>query len=387
MTRWPWLGPVAVLTVAASCERPADRMSLAPGEDAPVLNVPYPIADAERIEGAGRQALGQARFVFVGRGAADDDPNPGAHALPERLLADGPVLLAHHIEPAGPATRTWQQLRRLAFGRATPEPNRGVEIPAEEVQALGLQPPATSVWLVGPRGTCRASVGAPVVGTYPGAVDTVVVGYRLDACPDQPWAQIGIIADTIPVDFRWVPAQSRVDLTLVRPARWDDPLADLVEPPGWAHASEPRFDQVRLREIPDANPRVIQVHRAWLAESPERTDAPWCTIDVAWSRTDGWTNERWIDPIPWHADTVGPYLLGAFVNGAQVDAVIYDDRLDGLVVIPPGPLDDMDDPEAWHQVFVSTGRYDERTLSEWGVQPARGPQPVGPPCEPPKSVR
>ena len=79
-------------------------------------------------------------------------------------------------------------------------------------------------------------------------------------------------------------------------------------------------------------------------------------------------------------------MLGAFVNGAQVDAMIYDDRLDGLVVVPPGPLDDMDDPQAWRQVFVPTGLYDAETLAGWGVQPARGPGPIGPPCDPPEAA-
>lgn len=372
------LGLVLGLVLVASCDRPG-VLSQVPGSDATALAVPYPIAEPERIEGAGRQALRAASFVFIGRGTPSPDHE---HALPEPLSAEGPVLIAHHVEPEGPATRTWQQLRRLAFGRVTPEPGRAVEVAAAEVEALGLQPPATTVWLVGPRGTCRTTVGAPVVGTYRGAADIVVVGYRLEGCPARSWAPIGIVADTIPVDFRWVPAEPRVDRTQPRPAAWDDPLATLVEPPDWTHASDPRFDQVRLREIPDASPRVIQVHRAWLSDSPDQTDQPWCDIDVAWSRTDGWYNERWIDPIPWPADAVGPFMLGAFVNGTQVDAVIYDDRLDGLVVIPPGPLDDMDDPEAWHHVFVPTGNYDERTLAAWGVQPARGPAPVGPACAP-----
>ena len=88
------------------------------------------------------------------------------------------------------------------------------------------------------------------------------------------------------------------------------------------------------------------------------------------------------DPVPFTAEAVGPFMLGAFVNGPQVDAVIYDDHLDALIIVPPGPLDDMDDTGAWTQVFVTTGPYDDAELDAWGVDPARGPLPVGPSCEP-----
>ena len=233
--------------------------------------------------------------MFIGLGAPPDDRD---HALPEHLTSVGPLLLAHHLEPVGESVRTWQALRRLAFDRVAPTPGQAAPVPAAEVEALGLTPPAAAVWLVGPRGTCRATVGDPQVGSDLGAPDTLVVGYRLDGCEGRQWAQIGIVADAIPVDFRWIPAQDAADMTFARSEAWDDPLAPLVEPPAWEHESDARFESVRLREIPGVSPRVVQVHRAWLSERPEQTERPWCEIDVAWSRADGWTNERWIDPIP-----------------------------------------------------------------------------------------
>jgi hypothetical protein len=380
---WMVAGLVPALALVTACERGgAATPSRVPGDGSGlVLNVPYPVADGERIEGAGRAALARASFVQIALGATPDDRD---HALPERFGWDGegPLLVAHHVEPVGTALGPWQQLRRLGFGRV--EPERGRAVPVEDaaaVEALGFHPPATVVWLVGPRGMCRAEVGGPVVAAYDGAEDTVMLGYQLVGCTGRQWAQIGIVSDAVPVDFHWVPAVAAPEVVLAHGRAWDDPLATLVEPPKWSRADDPRYDLLRLREIPGASPRVLQVNEAWLATLPEDHDGPWCEIDVAWSRTDGWFNGRWIDPVPFTTDAVGPFMLGAFVNGAQVDAVIYDDRLDGLVVIPPGPLDDMDDPAAWQQVFVPTGSHDPATLSAWGVEPARGPLPVGPACE------
>jgi hypothetical protein len=352
-----------------------------PGDGAGVVpGVPYPIAEGERIEGAGRAALARAGFVHVGLGSTPDDRD---HALPERVAWEGesPLLVAHHVEPIGAALDQWQQLRRLAFGREEPVRGQGVPVDGAEVEALGLRPPAEIVWLVGPRGSCRAEVGEPIIAVYDGAEDAVMVGYRLAGCAGRGWAQIGIVADALPVDFRWVPAVASPDVLVTHGRPWDDPLAELVEPPAWSSEDDPRFDLVRLREIPGASPRVLQVHHAWLAARPEQHDGAWCEIDVAWSRTDGWYNGRWIDAVPFSAEAVGPFMLGAFVSGTQVDAVIYDDRLDGLVVVPPGPLDDVDDPTAWRQVFVPTGSHPPASLATWGVEPARGPLPVGPACE------
>jgi hypothetical protein len=378
--------PVAILTLGlvAACERPGAAVpSRVPGDGAGVvLNVPYPMVDGERIEGAGRAALARASFVLVALGATPDDRD---HALPERITwsGDGPLLVAHHVEPDGPTAVLWQALHRTGFRREAHERGRAVPVDVAEIEALGLRPPAAIVWLVGPRGSCRAEVGPPVLAQYPGAADTVMVGYALQGCAGREWAQIGIVAESIPVDFRWVPALASPDVVAPHDHGWEDPLAALIELPAWSYEAAPRFDLVRLREIPGASPRVLQIHHALLADLPHETDGAegaWCDIAVAWTRTDGWYNERWIDAVPFSSDAVGPFLLGAFVNGPQVDAVLYDDRFDGLVVIPPGPLDDMDDPAAWRQVFVPTGAHDAATLAAWGVEPARGPLPVGPTC-------
>jgi len=373
---------VSGLGLAAACDRngAATTPSRVPGDGGGLVpGVPYPVADGERIEGAGRASLARASFVLVALGATPDDRD---HALPERIAWDGgPLLVAHHVEPLGTSLGPWQQLRRLGFGREAPVRGQAVAVDAAEVEALGLHPPATVVWLVGPRGMCRTEVGGPVVAAYDGAEDTVMVGYQLIGCSGRQWAQVGIVSDSLPVDFHWVPATAGPDVVLAHGRAWDDPLAALVDAPAWSHQGDPSFDVVRLREIPGALPRVLQAHHAWLSALPEDHDGPWCEIDVAWARTDGWYNGRWIDRVPFTTDAVGPFMLGAFVNGTQVDAVLYEDRLDGLLVIPPGPLDDVDDPAAWRQVFVPTGSYDPATLAAWGVEPARGSLPVGPACE------
>ncbi len=357
------------------CDRPGTP-SRAPGESAaPVLNVPYPVAEPERVEGAGRRSLADASFVFIS--TAGLDQASGEHALPQRVAFEAPLLVAHHVEPRGPATSTWQKLRRLGFGRVEPRRGQGVQVEAAEVEALGFAPPAAAVWLVGPRGTCQARVGDPVLGAYDGALDTVMIGYRLENCVGGPWAQVGIVASAIPVDFRWVPAEQSQEDTLAHGGAWDDPLEAQVGRPSWSAPPPPQWDLIRVREIPGAEPRVVQVFFAQLEALAGEDDRPWCELASAWSATDGWYNGRWIDRIPWSDDAVGPFMLGAFVNGPQVDAVIYDDRNDALVVVPPGPLGDVDDPSAWTQVFVSTGRYAADELKAWGYQPARGGVPVG----------
>ena len=372
-----WLVPALVLAAACDKNGEAAIPSRVPGDDGFVLNVPYPVAEGERIEGAGRAALAKASFVQIALGTVPDDRD---HALPERFAWDGegPLLVAQHVEPVGSSIRAWQQLRRLGFGREEPVRGRAVAVDAAEVEELGFRPPATVVWLVGPRGMCRAEVGGPVVAAYDGIEDTVMLGYQLAGCTGRQWAQVGIVSDAVPVDFRWVPAAAS-EVVLDHGAAWDDPLATLLEPTPWSYEGDPRYDVVRLREIPGAAPRVLQVHQASLSALPD--EQPWCEIEAGWSRTDGWYNGRWIDAVPFTTDAIDPFMLGAFVNGTQVDAVIYDDRLDGLVVIPPSPLDDMDDPAAWRQVFVPTGGHDAATLAAWGVVPARGALPVGPVCE------
>ena len=375
---------VALVTTAAviassllACELPGAKPSRVPGDGSgAVLNVPYPMADPERVEGVGRQALADAQYVFISLGATPTDRD---HALPERFEYEGPVLVAHHVDPGGPNARAWLPLRRLAFGRSTPPRGVAVAVDAVNVEELGLVAPAESVWLVGPRGTCRAHVGTPVIAAYDGADDTVMVGYQLEGCLGDGWAQIGIVAAAIPIDFRWVPAETTTEHITPHGGPWHDPLANVIEPPAWSSTQDPTLDIIRVREIPGAQPRVVQARYAWLAE-PDDDTRPWCEVETRWSRTDGLFNDRWIDAIPWTADAVGPYMLGAFVNGSQVDAVIYDDRFDGLVVVPPGPLDDMADADAWTQVFVPTGMFDARTLEGWGAQPARGDGPVGAPC-------
>ncbi|MEX1364600.1 MAG: hypothetical protein AB1Z98_15850 [Nannocystaceae bacterium] len=368
----------AVLLPSAACERPggaAQAISRVPGEpDGLALSVPYPVSEPERIEGAGRQSLVRARFVHVSLGG----PPEAEYGLPERITSDGPVLVAEHV---GPESRAWQPLRRLAFGRVEPTPGRAMKVDAAEVEALGIERPATSVWLVGPRGTCRAQVGPPVVGAYED-LDALMVGFLLEDCPGRAWAQVGLIADAIAVDFRWVPAQTRVEQVSARSPDGKGPPDTLLPDPSWPFEEPPRFEVQQMREIPDVAPRVLQAHRAWMSSVPAPDDLRWCTVDATSTRADGWFNGRWIDAIPWTPEVVGPFMLGAFVNGTQVDAVIYDDRHDGLVVVPPGPLDDVDDPEAWTQRFVPTGPHGGEEGRSWGVYPARGLVPVGPACEP-----
>ncbi len=368
---------VALATVAGlACDPPGAAVTRVPGDPTQgVLNVPYPIAEPERVEGVGRRALAQARYVFVSLGGPVTDRD---HGLAERTTSPWPVLVAHHVEPEA---RAWRPLLRLAFGRVEPQRDEVVEVQAADVEALGLTPPAEAVWLVGPRGTCRARVGSPVIADYPDSYDTLMVGYRLDGCPGRSWSQIGIVAEAIPVDFRWVPAVGDAEAIASYGAAWSEPLAAMLEPPAWPYDDDPTTEVIDVREIPGAEPRMVQARYAWLSALPDEHDPQWCEVAATWTRTDGLYNARWIDPVPFGADATDPFLLGAFVNGSQVDAIIYDDRRDGLVVVPPGPLNDIDDAEAWTHVFVPTGAWDAAALEAWGVQPARSPHPTGPACE------
>lgn len=372
------------LGLGSACERPGSAPGSSPpgrvpvGSDAAMLDVPYPIGEPERIEGAGRRALVDARFAFVSRGGIDET---GLHALPERVASEGPLLIAHHVLAD---QRAWVELRRLAFGRVDAPAGQAVEVDEAELVELSLVRPADALWLVGPRGTCRARVTTPVVSAIEG-LDALVVAYRLEDCPGHAWAQIGIIADAIPVDFRWVPARSAEEL-VVPYGELDESIAPVLPAPAWSSPEPPRFELLQMREVPDAEPRVIQAHRSWLSAVPEEGSSTWCQVEAASTRLDGWFNGRWLDAIPWVPDAEGPYMLGAFVNGTQVDAVIYDDRFDGLVVVPPGPLDDVDDAKAWTQTFVPTGPYRESELGAWGIRPERGMRPLGARCEPQASA-
>lgn len=277
-----------LLVLVAACERPGSAIpGRVPGGGLGVVpNVPYPMADGERIEGVGRAALAEASFVLIALGSTPEDRD---HGLPERIVWDGddPLVVAHHIEQDGPAGSTWQQLRRLGFGGDEPEPGRAVRVEGPQVEALGLRPPAAIVWLVGPRGSCRAEVGQPVVAAYEGTGATMMVGYTLRGCSGREWAQIGIVADAIPIDFRWVPATASPEVVVPVGRGWDDPIAELLEAPPWSRETPPSFELARVREIVGASPRVLQIHHALLDQRPDQDDPAWCDVGVAWSRSDG----------------------------------------------------------------------------------------------------
>lgn len=338
----------------------------------PMLNVPYPIAEAERVEGIGRAALRDAKFVYLDLAEA----KPSEQIAPPRGLdANGPVVVSHHVERGHPA---FWALWRLPFegpGHTVPLP-----LSADEIAEFGLSAPAPTIWVVGRRGSCRGTTTAPVAQRDPSGRERVTVGYRLEGCNGSAWAPIGIVASALPIDFRWAPAATVVDESVIPGQGWKHPLAEHIEWPRWAEGSDPALNLVRVREIPEADPRVVQLRIASLDALPSGDERPWCDRTVAWSLVDGWYNERWIDPIVWHREAIAPYLLGAFVNGTQVDAVIYDDALDGLVVIPPGPLDELDDPDAWTQVFVASGQHDDEALASWAQQSIDGGLPPGPAC-------
>ncbi|MEM6992657.1 MAG: hypothetical protein AAF721_19240 [Myxococcota bacterium] len=356
------------------------------------LGIPYPVGEPETVEGWSRAALARASFaVVMGTG--------GDEAFDRRVAGSGPVVVGQHIRETDDDGRPFDALLRRAFRGKRPRAPASVAIEPQRLAELGILPPAPSIFVVGPTSNCRASVGAPTVGYYRADQDILEVDWALDGCDEGvAWAPIGVIANRLPEDTVWVAAELGLDAQFEATTGWQGPLAAALEPPSWEEESEAALEVVRVLQIPGVSPTVLQVYDSLVeiadAEAErERLAAagldPACVDQHATEIAHGfWNGNAWEAFAPGRngdgsapGQEREPHLLGAFVRGEQIDALVYDQRLDALVVIPPAPT--MQGDSDWVRTTLPAAIHTAYSRASWGYLPTSDPSPLGEPCEPP----
>lgn len=164
---------------------------------------------------------------------------------------------------------------------------KSVFVEPTEVASWGIAPPASPVWLVGPKEVCAATVGRPLVGRYSIDADgrrlafkdpfmVLELSWELTGCDMAAgdWASVGISASEIDPELRWVPAPEGV-LERIEPATWTGvltreiaglvteataakPQDSLSEAPEWS---------MRTFEIPGTKIREAYVGAVWRSEA------------------------------------------------------------------------------------------------------------------------
>ncbi|MBL4683440.1 MAG: hypothetical protein JKY37_02530 [Nannocystaceae bacterium] len=366
------------------------------------LGIPYPIGEPETIEGWSRAALSRATFAVVMR---TDDPGPFA----DRGTGPGPVMVGEQVHEA--ETQAFDALLSHAFEGRRPRLGSAVVATARDLAKLGYWPPAPSVFLVGPDSNCRAEVGAPTIGYYRTEADILQIDWALEGCDvDTAWGPVAVVTDRFPEDTVWVPAELGLDARYSDGERWRGPLASAIEPPNWSANVDAEFEIVRVLQIPDTHPTVVQVYDSLVR--PDETDEarqrlaaagldPACADTHATEIAHGFWNGNALDLFaPGQAppgapsggleggefeaptdEQVEPHLLGAFVRGEQIDGLVYDQRLDALVVIPPAPT--MQGNSAWVRTTLPAGIHSDYARASWGYLPTSDASPIGDPCESP----
>lgn len=83
-----------------------------------------------------------------------------------------------------------------------------VDLDADELAKAGVDPPGDHVWLIGPEGPCRATIGQPSLGWYSWGLESIELRWRVDASAcaigdGEGWSQIGLTSAEVPDDLRF----------------------------------------------------------------------------------------------------------------------------------------------------------------------------------------
>ena len=147
------------------------------------------------------------------------DPNPGrplsevfANATWMRIAADtGPGGAPEVVDPPRVSTedghfgRKVLAIKRAAFGDHVVKQGESAPIPADDLDDLELER-ATHVFLVGQGRTCVAVAGVTRVVVLDAFGRELELRHALDGCGPGPHAPVGFIAERVPIQLGWVPA-------------------------------------------------------------------------------------------------------------------------------------------------------------------------------------
>jgi len=370
------LGCTLVLALTA-CDRNGPQMATNAAGGAG-LGIPYPVGEAERIEGWSRAALSRSSFAVV---------HSDAFARP--VAVAGPTMVGLHVRDAPGLDTPFAALLELAFDGRRPLQPATAAVSAAALADLGYRRPTPSLFLIGAAGNCRAKVGAPTVTYYEADDGVLQIDWTLDGCDtEQAWAPVAVVADRLPPDTKWVEATVGLDAQFDADAGWQGPLAAALPAPQWRAEYDAGVEVVRILEIPGVQPTVVQVYDSLVRVATDDAHAaltargldPACADEHATAVSHGrWNGEIFdaFDPGPGRA----PHLLGAFVRDGQIDGLVYDQSLNPLVAIPPAPT--LDGESEWVLNTLTSAVHTRLAQDAWGYLPTSEPSPRGDPCDVP----
>ena len=279
-----------------------------------------------------RQALAGGTAWLV-----DDGVTP----LGTGVRKSGPALVVHFVDDARPIL--YNRLHRLAYHGRTAKFGRAFPVDGEDLEELGLEPPAASIWMFGPLGPCSATVGEPSLGRPSADVRVFEVSYALEGCGlEGRWAPFASTAVAMPKGVTWQDATTSEDTPFDDAQAWDHPLAAFADWP------EQGSSFVAHARWVDAQPRPAQALVSAVSEG--------CGSQQHRS-TSGWWGEEDFEAwdLPWLQTDDPPLLVGAVAWGGETAALVFDDGLDGVVAVVPG-----DEAEGqWSVQPLVAGRWSE----------------------------
>lgn len=298
------------------------------------LSVPYVVGDVVP------DLPVKATFARTGWVLIDD----GSSTFRTGLEKPGMSVVGRFVDDSNPVR--YNQLHRLAFdGHAIPF---GVAkaVDADDLEDLDITPPAEWVWLFGPEGPCRATVGAPVVGRAYRDVRVLEVSYVLEGCQlaGRRWAPVASVADSMPADVTWTEATVTEPAQFLESERWNHPLADYTARPVAEDQTLPTRYVGQARIVGGLQPLPAQAVVTGVWEDP--SDA--CEDRELHDVVLGWWDRRGIAPLglPFSEEAGTPLLVGALVQAGDPQALLFARELDALLAVVPASPPEAEDDES-----------------------------------------
>lgn len=225
------------------------------------------------------------------------------------------------------------------------EETTALSVSREQLRQLGNVSEAPErVWLVGSQGVCEATLSTQAQADhYIIGFETVEIAFALRDCDGPDWAPVAIVGVQPPEDLRWVTPTTTFDIDGQPSGDATPALVDAVrsEVDQLQAADDPRSATLygHVRELVGTTPRVAETFSGveWEDEPVEDDEALSCGTDATWSLMGGVVVDASLVPWKTPKDFGGLAehdLLGAFVRGERVHAVVFAEGLD-LVVFTP----------------------------------------------------
>lgn len=349
--------------LAVGCDRPA---TTALGDPTSVTEESGLIPHVPVI--AAKKALAEGEVVFV-----DDGASVLATAVRKPTLA----VVVDFVDEVKPIR--YNKLHRLAYSGHAPRLGEAMPVDPEDLAELGFQAPFEGVWVFGPGGPCRATVGEPYVGRASTQQRTLEISYALTGCEAEAFAPVGSTALSVPPNLAWVPVDATADDRFAPSQGWDHPLAMFA---GGPSAESPAHTFIaHARVVPGLQPTPAQALVTGLWGEPET-----CSAEVHALTTGLWDDAGFETfDVDWLVPEDPPLLVGALAQRGEPQALVFDDGLDALFAVMPAETIDPEGPQpvaptdaelnpgptTWTVRTAARGRWTEldRAAARFTVQP------------------